>query len=182
MGQSPAVKTGSCGKFAFQRYSSIDTWIRFRHCPLGVSALVIEHLSHNGILLAIIISDRFCERGVHFFTDPQLSQQLAYMRHQEGKVIAPHFHNKVARQVFFTQEVLFIKRGRLRVDFYDQTRHYLDSRVLEAGDTILLSEGGHGFEILEEIEMIEVKQGPYSGDSDKTVFVPSTDDQQTGVC
>jgi hypothetical protein len=64
----------------------------------------------------------------------------------------------------YTQEVLFIKRGKLRVDFYSDRQEYLDSRILESGDVILLITGGHGFEVLEEIEMIEVKQGPYVGE------------------
>jgi mannose-6-phosphate isomerase-like protein (cupin superfamily) len=92
------------------------------------------------------------------------------MHHPAGKEIPPHVHNPVPREVHFTQEVLFIKRGKLRVDFYDEDRNYLESRILEAGDTILLATGGHGFEVLEEIEMIEVKQGPYAGEQDKTRF------------
>src|SRR6185369_5395734 len=70
----------------------------------------------------------------------------------------------------YTQEVLFIRRGRLRVDFYDETKQYLSSRILEAGDVILLIQGGHGFEVLEDLEMFEVKQGPYVGEVDKTRF------------
>jgi len=92
------------------------------------------------------------------------------MRHPAGKEIPPHVHNPVTREVTFTQEVLFIKSGKLRVDFYDDDRIYLESRILEAGDTILLATGGHGFEVLEEVEMIEVKQGPYAGEQDKTRF------------
>jgi mannose-6-phosphate isomerase-like protein (cupin superfamily) len=99
------------------------------------------------------------------------------MRHPAGRTIAPHVHNPVSREVHYTQEVLFIKRGRLRVDFYDSSRRYLRSRVLEAGDVILLATGGHGFEALEEIEMIEVKQGPYAGESDKTRFEPVAADK-----
>jgi len=127
----------------------------------------------RGRLLAIIVSRRFCEPGIHFFTEGELSQQLAYMRHPAGKVIEPHFHNPVYREVTYTEEVLMLKAGRLRVDFYDRLCNYLQSQVLEAGDVILLIEGGHGFEVLEEVEMIEVKQGPYVGDSDKTRFHPA---------
>jgi mannose-6-phosphate isomerase-like protein (cupin superfamily) len=130
----------------------------------------VEMISCSGRLLACIVSSRFAEPGVHFFTPGDLSQQLAYMRHPSGKVIAPHVHNPVSRQVHYTQEVLFIKRGRLRVDFYDQDQTYLESRILNAGDVILLIEGGHGFEALEELEMFEVKQGPYVGELDKTRF------------
>ena len=60
------------------------------------------------------------------------------------------------------------------MDFYDSDQCYLESRILEAGDVILLATGGHGFEVLEEIEMIEVKQGPYAGEADKTRFVGIT--------
>jgi hypothetical protein len=131
---------------------------------------MITEIRHNGELFAMILSGRFSEPGVHFFTPNNFSQQLAYMRHPVGKVIAPHVHNPVARQVHYTLEVLVLKKGRLRVDFYDNARVYLESRVLEAGDTILLATGGHGFEVLEEIEMLEIKQGPFVGEADKTRF------------
>ena len=132
---------------------------------------MLETILNGEQLLAVIISNGFSKPGIHFFTPADLSQQLAYMCHPAGKEIAPHVHNPVPREVHYTQEVLFIKRGKLRVDFYDDARNYLESRILEAGDTILLATGGHGFEVLEEIEMIEVKQGPYAGEQDKTRFV-----------
>src|SRR5215472_16073153 len=131
----------------------------------------VERVFSGLDLLAMIIPCEFCEQGIHFFTDNTLSQQLAFMSHPTGKLIAPHVHNPVPREVQFTQEVLFIRKGRLRVDFYDTEQHYLESRVLRAGDVILLIQGGHGFEVLEEVEMIEVKQGPYVGEQDKTRFV-----------
>jgi mannose-6-phosphate isomerase-like protein (cupin superfamily) len=131
---------------------------------------MIETLKVGDQLLAVIVSHQFDKPGIHFFTPDDLSQQLAYMHHPAGKVIDPHVHNPVSRNVQYTQEVLFIKRGRLRVDFYDNEQAYIESRILSAGDVILLATGGHGFEVLDEIEMIEVKQGPYAGDNDKTRF------------
>ena len=131
---------------------------------------MIETLKSGDQLLAIIVSGKFRDPGIHFFTSNDLSQQLAFMRHPAGKVIDPHVHNPVSRNVHFTQEVLLIKRGKLRVDFYNDNQEYLESRILEEGDVILLATGGHGFEVIEEVEMIEVKQGPYAGDQDKTRF------------
>jgi mannose-6-phosphate isomerase-like protein (cupin superfamily) len=131
---------------------------------------MIENITYHNQLLALIVSQKFSQPGIHFFTPNELSQQLAYMRHPKGKIIQPHVHNPVCREVQYTQEVLFIKKGKLRVDFYNNQQEYLDSRILEAGDVILLVTGGHGFEVLEEIEMIEVKQGPYVGEQDKTRF------------
>lgn len=132
---------------------------------------MVERIENRGELLAIIIKHNYSETGVNFFTPDTFSQQLAYMHHPAGKMIEPHVHNPVQREVFNTQEVLVLKRGRLRVDFYGVERNYLESRILETGDVILLASGGHGFEALEEIEMIEVKQGPYAGEGDKTKFV-----------
>ena len=142
---------------------SIDEW---RRSEMGN----VERIFWGADLLALIIRAEFCEPGIHFFTDNALSQQLAFMRHLEGKLIEPHVHNPVPREVQFTQEELLIRKGRLRVDFYDAGQRYLESRILYAGDVILLIEGGHGFEVLEEVEMIEVKQGPYVGERDKTRF------------
>ena len=85
-------------------------------------------------------------------------------------MIPPHVHTPAPRTVEYTQEVLVVKRGRLRVDFYDEGRRYLESRDSGAGDMILLAIGGHGFEMLEDVEMIEVKQGPYAGEQDKQRF------------
>lgn len=121
-------------------------------------------------LLAIIIKNDYKADGVDFITSNELSQQVAYMHHPVGKQIQPHVHNLVQRSVIMTQEVLFIKKGKLRVDFYDDYKDYLESRILAEGDVILLVSGGHGFEVLEELEMIEVKQGPYAGEQDKTRF------------
>jgi hypothetical protein len=131
----------------------------------------VERVFSGSDLLAMIIRCEFCAEGIHFFTDDAFSQQLAFMRHPTGKLIEPHLHNPVAREVQFTQEVLLIRKGQLRVDFYDADQRYLESCILHSGDVILLIQGGHGFEVLEEVEMIEVKQGPYVGERDKTRFV-----------
>ena len=131
---------------------------------------MITEIRHNNEICAIILSRDFDKPGIHFVTPGGFSQQLAYMRHPAGKVIQAHVHNPVNRDVQYTLEVLLLRKGRLRVDFFDNDQTYLESRILEAGDVILLATGGHGFEVLEDIEMIEVKQGPYAGDHDKTRF------------
>lgn len=135
----------------------------------------LQMIKKRDKLLAIIIKNNYVNEGVSFITSSEYSQQLAYMHHTAGKIIDAHVHNLVHRNVVLTQEVLFIKKGKLRVDFYDDYKDYLESRILEAGDTILLTSGGHGFKVLEEVEMIEVKQGPYSGDMDKTRFAGVSD-------
>ncbi len=128
-------------------------------------------------LLAMIIGNNYECEGVDFITPNEYSQQVAYMHHKTGRVIDAHVHNLVHRNVVLTQEVLFIKKGKLRVDFYDEYEDYLESRILESGDVILLVSGGHGFTVLEDVEMIEVKQGPYAGEQDKKRFMGISDDE-----
>lgn len=131
---------------------------------------MIEPINHDGHMLALILRADYRAEGIKFFTPNDFSQQLGYMNRPKGYVVAPHVHNPVAREVHFTKEVLFIKSGRVRVDFYDDGQVYLESRILTSGDVVLLAFGGHGFEMLEATEIIEVKQGPYAGDADKTRF------------
>jgi len=131
---------------------------------------MIEQIVFDNKMMAIIVRNNYSKEGVSFFTPNDFSQQLAFMCHGKGKIIPPHIHNPVSRNIHFTKEVLFIKKGKLRVDFYDENKNYLESKILFSGDVILLAEGGHGFEVLKDLEMIEVKQGPYAGDKDKTRF------------
>lgn len=125
---------------------------------------------NDGTTLAIHIKGDYSNDGIAFFTPDEYSQQLAYMKHPKGHKIIPHIHNHVERRVFYTQEVLVIKSGSVRVDFYDNDKKYLISTVLRKGDVILLASGGHGFEVLEDLEMYEIKQGPFVGEADKTRF------------
>ena len=131
---------------------------------------MIEQIAHSNQILAIIIRHDYSNKGITFFTPDDFSQQLAYMNHPQGKIIQPHVHNIVKREVLYTKEVLLIKKGKIRVDFYTDDKEYICSRILEGGDVILLAAGGHGFEMLEDTEMFEVKQGPYDRTQDKTHF------------
>jgi hypothetical protein len=131
---------------------------------------MIEKIINKNHTMAIIIKANYYSEGIEFFTPKDYSQQLGYMNRPKGYEIAPHLHNRVKRNVEYTHEVLLIKSGKVRVDFYDEYKDYLKSRVLNKGDVILLVSGGHGFEMLEQSEMIEIKQGPYMDDNDKTLF------------
>jgi len=131
---------------------------------------MIDRILSSGKELALIVRASYRAEGITFFTPNTYSQQLGYMKHPKNHAIQPHVHNPVPRAVEYTKEVLIIKSGKVRVDFYDEDKNYLESTILEQGDVILLAFGGHGFEMLEESEMIEVKQGPYAGDHDKTRF------------
>ena len=137
----------------------------------------IDKITHNDDLLSIIIRADYKKDGIDFFTPDEFSQQLGYMNRPKDYIIPPHTHNLIERKVTFTQEVLIIKSGKVRADFYDDDQNYIKSSLLFPGDVILLASGGHGFQMIEESEIIEVKQGPYCGELDKVRFdpVPSED-------
>jgi hypothetical protein len=129
-----------------------------------------EEIKFKEKTYAIIFRSTTVVDGIHFFTPKEFSQQLGYMNRPKGYVIQPHLHNEVKREVFYTNEVLFIRTGKVKVNFFDNEKIFFDSKILFPGDIILLAFGGHGFEMLEKSEIIEVKQGPYAGEEDKTRF------------
>lgn len=136
-----------------------------------------ERIELNGRILGIIIRANYHKEGISFFTPDDFSQQLGYMNRPTDYIIAPHVHNLVERRVELTQEVLIVRSGKVRVDFYDDNRNYIESRIIQTGDVCLLANAGHGFKVLEQAEMIEVKQGPYCGEMDKVRFEPISDEQ-----
>lgn len=130
----------------------------------------IETIKKGEEIFAVIIYENYYSEGTKFFTPSDFPQQLAFISRKAGEFIGAHTHNIIDREIKFTHEVLVIKKGKIKVNFYDSERNFFDSRVLNSGDIILLAGGGHGFEFLEDTEMVEVKQGPYLAGKDKTNF------------
>lgn len=132
---------------------------------------LFEEITWEGKIIAMIMRKDYHAKEVVFFSPPEFSQQLGYLPHKQGHVIQAHFHRRVQREITLTQEVLIIRKGRVSVDLFTVDRHYITTRELGEGDIIYLCSGGHGFKILEEAEIVEVKQGPYSGkETDKILF------------
>ncbi|RJQ17491.1 MAG: hypothetical protein C4560_08680 [Nitrospiraceae bacterium] len=130
-----------------------------------------EEITYDNTLMAIIIRDNFTCTQTKFFSVPEFSQQVGYIVYNRGGVIKAHFHKEVKRSIVFTQEVLFIRKGKLIINFYTADKKVITSRELLKGDVVFLCRGGHGFEMIEDTEILEVKQGPYSGvDDDKEKF------------
>ncbi len=116
-------------------------------------------------------------KGVEFLTPDTFGQQLALMQRPKGEIIEPHVHLAVNRDLIGTQEVLIMRSGRMRVDFYQEDHTYVASTILEAGDIALMNLGGHGFELLEDSLFIEVKQGPFVEGKDKIRFASTHKNQ-----
>lgn len=130
----------------------------------------VEEILDGEQVIAVILRGSLAQPGVSFYSRDNFSQQLGFISRPAGHIIPPHVHNEVQREVMHTQETLFIREGRVRVDLYRDDRTLLTRRTLATGDVILLCTGGHGFEILDDSAIVEVKQGPYAGDGDKTRF------------
>ena len=131
---------------------------------------MIQIIKNNKKIYSIIIRKKFKYKGIKFVTPSDFSQQLGYMSRPKNYVIKPHKHKKVKRSVSLTQEVLFVKSGKVEVSFYNNRNVVFKKVFLLSGDTILLANGGHSFKMLKKTEMIEVKQGPYKSDKDK-IFI-----------
>lgn len=131
---------------------------------------MIEYIDIEGVVCSIIVRSDYSIKGIKFFTQESDTMQIGQMGRPKGYIITPHIHKPVTRTVELTKEVLLIKKGKVKVDFYDDNCAHYTSRILYAGDVVLLATSGHGFEMLEDSEILEIKQGPYAGDHDKFRF------------
>ena len=123
-----------------------------------------ERIQDRHTVLAIVIRDADWGKGVNFVSSDKDYQQVGIWGYDREQKLAPHIHLVKTRQVMHTQEVVFVKNGRIRADIYTEEKEFLKSIELEKGDTIILLNGGHGYEVLEDnTEVLEVKNGPYLG-------------------
>ena len=132
--------------------------------------MLIEKIQSGQEDLAIIVRSQFHKDGVDFITPDDSIIQMGYMSYEKGKEIQAHVHKPFRRETYGTQEVIFVKKGKVQVDFFSTDLKPVTSRILEENDWLVLLSGGHGFKILEDAQMMEVKNGPYAGDQDKTRF------------
>jgi len=130
----------------------------------------IEEIKASEQLLAIIIRSEYDQSGISFFTQDENILQVGYMGYEPNKSIQPHIHNQYKRETIGTQEVIYIKEGKVKVNLYDDNKEFISDRELYTGDCILLIGGGHGFEVIEPTKMIEIKNGPHAHDQDKIRF------------
>lgn len=137
----------------------------------GTTAM--RQIVHKDQLIAIYVPASYGKHGVDFVTKHDATMQVGVLCHPKNTTIGAHMHLPVTRQSHITQEVLVIRKGKVRAHFFDCNENYLESVTLEKDDVLLLVSGGHGFDVLEDSEMIEVKTGPYNADADKRRFVPS---------
>ena len=132
---------------------------------------MVEKILHKKKLLALIVRGKYRnKKGITFFTPNESTQQFGYMKHPNKHIIKPHLHKKRLTKILTTTEVILILKGCLRVDFYNNKKKYLYSKVLNEKDIIMLVTGGHGFKVLKNVELLEIKQGPYNLIKDKIKF------------
>ncbi len=121
------------------------------------------------ILARYIPADVAWREGLNFFSSDVDFIQVGTWGYGTGKALKAHIHNEVRREVFWTQEVLFVKKGRVRANIFSTQQNKVAELSLEAGDVIILLHGGHGYDILEDgTQVLEIKNGPYLGaDADR---------------
>ena len=136
-------------------------------------SIFVEKIIHKKTIYAIIVrkKNQFKKKGVNFVTRNQDLLQLGFIRHKKRHKIIPHYHLENKRKISYFSEALIIKKGILKVKFYDAASNHLKKdKILRKDDIILLLKGGHGFEVLEDVNLVEVKQGPYQKFEDKILI------------
>ena len=108
---------------------------------------MIKNITYKKKILAIIIKGNYNKKkGINFFTNPKFNQQVAFMNHPTNHVIQPHIHKNIKRKIQGATEVLIILDGSLKVNFYNNKKKFLFSKIIK-NDIVILLSGGHGFEV-----------------------------------
>ena len=122
----------------------------------------MEEIRSGDKLLAIVWRDKDWGPGLHFCTPDDLFIQAGCWQYPSGKELAAHRHKIYQREVLQTQEMVYVKRGRMKVRVFDADKQLVEEPILEAGDFAVLADCGHGYEILEDdTQILEVKNGPF---------------------
>jgi hypothetical protein len=132
--------------------------------------LPIEIIRDGAAELAYIVSRDLMPAKTQFLTPDSLGQQMGMIVYAAGTSIPRHVHLPVVREVHGTSEVIVVRKGCCEVDIFNSQKEFVATRRLETGDVILLIQGGHGFRMIEDTVLFEVKQGPYLGLADKARF------------
>ena len=127
-------------------------------------------LSSDGRLIALILRRGYMPENTEFVTPNQLNQQLGFIVYPKGGIIKRHKHRPLERRIIGTQEVLFVRAGMLEAELYSNTGELVAIRILEEGDVLILVDAGHGFKMLKDTVLLEIKQGPYIGVEEKEHF------------
>ena len=130
----------------------------------------MEIKDKNNKILAIIIKGQTIPKGKNFLTENEAEFQLASFNLDSGTQIKRHIHPNQKRNINTTTETLVVIEGKMKVDIYDESLDFIESDILEAGDTVSLIRGGHGLEVINSCKFVEIKQGPYIEEIDKKTF------------
>jgi mannose-6-phosphate isomerase-like protein (cupin superfamily) len=131
---------------------------------------MIDTIAADGTILCYVIRPGATRDTTTFFTPHEAELQAGIIVHPRGHEIPRHEHRPSPRHLTGTAEVLVVERGRCEIDIYDSRRSLVATRLLTQGDIVVLLRGGHGFRMLEDTTLIEVKQGPYLGQDEKHLF------------
>ena len=121
-------------------------------------------------LLAILIDTRKNNDTKNFYTSNDLDIQVASFNLNSQDVIERHFHYSQNRKITTTSEVIYLQTGKIEVEIYDTNKQFVQNLLVEEEMIIILLQGAHAINILENSKFIEVKQGPYDPENDKERF------------
>lgn len=131
----------------------------------------VETIEYGGVKYAeIILNDTRVEQTT-FFSPPDSSFQFGLLAHKAGFVELPHYHKAVPRVINDLQQMFVVQRGVVAVQLYSDQGRLLREVVLRPGDAIVLIHGVHAIRVIEDMQCISVKQGPFLGTEQDKVFV-----------
>lgn len=136
---------------------------------------MLEKVTVDRKLCALIIRNTVDVKSSTFFSPRDLNLQIAIFKRKKNFVELPHYHKQIARKINRVEQFLFITKGQMVVDFFNQKKLFVKSKRLGKGDGILIISGTHSVRITRSCKAISIKQGPFLGDLNDKVDVKIND-------
>ena len=136
-----------------------------------MSKVFLEVFEHKGVRYAEVIRAESKVEITKFFSPAESSFQFGLLAHEAGFVEPPHYHKEFDRVIRDLQQMFVVQRGVVDVDLYDDEGKMIETVRLKQGDAIVLIHGVHAIKVIEDMQCISVKQGPFLGAENDKIMV-----------
>ncbi len=140
-----------------------------------MSKVFLEIFEHKGVRYAEVIRAESKVAITKFFSPPESSFQFGLLAHEAGFIEPPHYHKEFERTIKDLQQMFVVQRGVVDVDLYDDDGKIIETVRLKQGDAIVLIHGVHAIKVIEDMQCISVKQGPFLGAENDKIMVSVKD-------
>jgi len=130
----------------------------------------IQEIKDKKKIIAIIYYNTLKVDGVRFPTPRSYSLQIGIHNQKKDRFVPAHYHPHLKYNITKTLEFIYVVKGRIDIELFNRKWKKIKKVMLKKGDSVLFTDSGHSVKIYKHTRLIEVKQGPFSGNKNNKVF------------